>query len=235
MVEQAVILVTSSVLGNPRISSGTYSSLDLLASRGQCGFLSTFTDCSDPVIQLIGTNYHTPEKLTAELGPIKLSVLKRNSAYSDFGDISDITDLTPPEIFAHIQEKLSIFNVIVVEVINLTNLETIVGLLFPGIDNANVAVAIVLGYIDGATVPKFPIAPVVDPSWKVIGPNVVETLDIKKPFLYISASHKLTRIDKVQAFDEDDIEKNNGMGAMPICQLIREYSYYTGSSWKYGA
>jgi hypothetical protein len=187
------------------------------------------------VIQLVGTNYHTPEKLAAELGPMKLSVLKIHSAYSGFGDIVDIADLTPPEVFARIQEKLTTFNVIVVEVTDLTNLEVIVGLLFPGIDSANVAVAVVVGYNESAIIPTFPIAPVVDPSWKVIGPNVVETLDVKKLFLYISASQKLTRIDKVRVFDEEDIEKNNGMGVMPICQLIREFSYYTGSSWKYGA
>jgi hypothetical protein len=51
----------------------------------------------------------------------------------------------------------------------------------------------------------------------------------------VSASEKLTRIDKVQAFDEGLFEELSAMGVLPICQLFREYSYYTGSSWKYGA
>jgi hypothetical protein len=123
----------------------------------------------------------------------------------------------------------------VVELSGIQELELLVALLLPGIDASNVAVCVIVGYADGTTIPAFPVTPIVDPSWKVIGPNVVEALSMSRPYVFVSASQQLARIDKVQSFDEPDLETHCGMGVLPICQLFREYSYYTGSSWKYGA
>ena len=236
MAEKLVLLVTDGALGNPPVTAGTHKSLDALAKRGQCGFLSSFSDCNDTITQLIGSCYHTPEDLAKELGPMKLAVLKDKSTYAGFGDHTSIAGLSVDDIYNKIQEKLTDFNVVVVEVKSIVDMDTLVSKLIARIDETNVAVCLVCGFAAGAKLPEFKKAPpVVDPSWKVIGPNVVDRLTLDKPYLFVSASQKLTRIDRVQAFDESDIAANCGMGVEPICQLFREYSYYTGSSWKYGA
>jgi hypothetical protein len=235
LVEKVVIVVVDKALGAPRITKGTYASLDSLALRGQSGYLSTFTTSSDMISQLVGICYYTPENLAKELGPMKLAVLKDRSSYDGFGEISSITGFGVPQIFDIVQQKLAQFSVVVVELGSITSADELAARLLPHIDSSNVALCAILGYADGATIPQFPVAPVVDPSWKVIGPDVVPTLSVSRPLLFVSASQKLTRIDKVQAFDEGLFEELSSMGVLPICQLFREYSYYTGSSWKYGA
>jgi hypothetical protein len=236
MTEKVVLLVVDGVLGNPPVQKGTYPALDALAARAQTGYLSTFSDCADTITQLIGVNHHSLDHLKKELGPMKLSVLKDKSSYSAaFGDIVPITGLSIAQLFEFIQQKLATSNVIVVEVPALAELEQLVALLLPGLDSANVAICAIVGFADGAAVPQFAVAPVVDPSWKVIGPDVVAALSVEHLCAFLAASKGLVRTDKVQAFDEADIARNCGMGVLPICQLFREYSYYTGSSWKYGA
>ena len=236
MAEKLVLLVADHVLGQPPVTAGTYKSLDGLAKRGQSGYLSSFADCTDTISQLIGSCYHSAEDLAKELGPMKLAVLKSKSTYAGFGDHTSITGLSLDDVYNKIQEKLGEFNVVVVEAASLGDVDSLVGLLLAKMDETNVAVCVVCGFVEGAKLPEFrQPPPVVDPSWKVIGPNVVDRLTLDKPYMYVSASQKLTRIDRVQAFDEADIAAHCGMGIEPICQLFREYSYYTGSSWKYGA
>jgi hypothetical protein len=236
MAEKVVLLVVDGVLGNPPVQKRTYPSLDALAARAQTGYVSTFSDCPDTITQLIGVNHYSLDNLKKQLGPMKLSILKDKSSYSaELGDIVPITGLSIAELFELIQRKLTTSNVIVVEVVALKELEELVTLLLPGLDSANVAICAIVGFADGAAVPHFAVAPVVDPSWKVIGPDVVAALSVDRPGAFLAASKVLTRTDKVQAFDEADIAGNCGMGVLPICQLFREYSYYTGSSWKYGA
>lgn len=234
-VEKVVILVADAVLGAPKITKGMYPNLDSLASRGQSGYLSTFTHCTDTITQLTGLCHHTPENLAKEIGPMKLCVLKDKSTYSGFGELISISGFTSDQLLATISEKTASFSVIVVETPDLATMDQLVGGLLPNVDLANVGICVICGYKAGAEVPVFKTPVVADPSWKVIGADVVETLSVAQPCMYISASQKLTRIDKVAAFDEADVEAHCGMGVQPICQLFREYSYYTGSSWKYGA
>ncbi|KAH0787267.1 hypothetical protein GPJ56_008778 [Histomonas meleagridis] len=237
IVEKAVILVADGVLGNPVAKAGQYQSLDILAKRSQSGYLSTFSDCNDTITQLTGVNYHTVDFILKDYGPMKISILKKKSTYnSSLGNVEEINDLSEDQIFQKIDDKLKEYSVIVVEISTLNELDHIVSKLLPKIDADNVGVCVICGYAKDATLPNFTVPPpVVDPSWKVIGPDVVDKLSLEHPFLFFSASKNLTRIDKVQAFDEKDFENNNCMGILPICQLFREYSYYTGSSWKYGA
>ena len=235
MAEKAVILLAENVLGKPPVTAGTYKGLDALAARGQSGFVSTFKDCSDSIMQLTGACYHTPQKLEKELGPMKLAVLEDKSTFSTFGNIESISNLPVSAIFDKIQQKLKEFNVIIVELKSLRDMDEIVGKLVEKIDETNVAVCVLCGYCEGGKIPQFKTPPIADPSWKIIGPDIVDRLGVEKPFLFVSASQKLTRIDHVKAFDEADVTENCAMGVEPICQLFREYSYYTGSSWKYGA
>jgi hypothetical protein len=124
-------------------------------------------------------------------------MVKSHSTYSGFGDISGISDFNAQSLFECIEEELLLSNVIVVEASDIQKLDAIVSLLFPGIDGTNVAVCIVVGYAEGAMLPKFPVAPVVGPSWTIIGPDLMETLDLKNPHVYALASQRLTRIEKV--------------------------------------
>jgi hypothetical protein len=236
MAEKVVLLVVDGVLGNPPVQKGAYPALDTLAARAQTGYVSTFSDCPDMITQLIGVNHHSLDKLKTELGPMKLSVLKDKSSYSAaLGEIVPIAGLSVALLFELIQQKMTTSAVVVVEVAALKELEELVALLLPGVDSANVAICVIVGFAEGAAVPQFAVAPVVDPSWKVIGPDVVAALSVEHLGAFLAASKALTRIDRVQAFDEADLAANCGMGVLPICQLFREYSYYTGTSWKYGA
>jgi hypothetical protein len=233
--EKAVIIVVDGALVSRKVTKGTFASLDALALRGQCGYVSTFTTCPDTITQLVGSCYFSPEQLAEGLGPMQLAVLKDKSTYSAFGDLTPIAGLSIPQIYDLIQQKLTACSVIIVEIGAIADADQLVGRVLPQIDPANVAVCGLFGYGPDGQPPVFPCAPVVDPSWKVIGPNVVEALSVEKPLLFVSASLRLTRTDKVKAFDEEDVRTNASMGVLPICQLLREFSYYTGSSWKYGA
>jgi hypothetical protein len=176
------------------------------------------------------------DHLKKDLGPMKLSVLTDKSSYAaPLGHIVPISGLSITSLFELIRQTLATSNVIVVEVAALSELEDLVALLLPGLDSANVAICVIVGFAEGAAVPRFAVAPVVDPSWKVVGPDVIATLSVEHPRAFLAAAKTLVRTDKVKAFDEADIATNCGMGVLPICQLFREYSYYTGSSWKYGA
>lgn len=236
LTEKVVILVAEDVVGPDGFTGGSYHALDELYKRGQCGFTSVFVDCPDIMMQLTGINYHGAEKLEHEVGHMKLSVLTDKSAYSGFGDVEKISGLDLQGIYNKIVEKKKQFNVILVELPHsLDTLNQMVELLLPGIEE-NVALCTLIGLKADGKKPKITQPPpCVDPSWKVIGPNVVENLSIDRPFLFASASKQLTRVDHVKAFDFDDIQQHACMGALPICQLFREFSYYTGSSWKYGA
>ncbi|OHT08243.1 hypothetical protein TRFO_23233 [Tritrichomonas foetus] len=235
VIEKVVLFVVDNAFGETPISKGQYQALDQLALRGQSGFVSTFTDSKDTVAQLIGAHYYSPENLSQELGPMKLAVFTDKSTYNGFGDVRSITGKSSKEIFDLIQVDFDSHGVIVVELNNLNILNEIVNLLLPLIDSTNHAICTICGYGPGSVIPKFQAPPVVDPSWKIIGPDAVETLSVDHPMLFISASQQLTRVDKVSFFSEREIEEHNGMGVLPICQLFREFSYYTGSTWKYGA
>lgn len=236
-IERAVIFVAADVLGGRPVAAGEYPALDWLAKRGQCGYLSTFRGCSDIVAQVTGINYHGAEGLRAAVGPMRLSVLVRASKYSGFGDVESIAELKEEgQICDTVRARLSDHSVVLVEMADLRAVNDAVELMRGDIDEHNVAVCVVLGYKEGGAVPKFRAPPpCVDPSWKIVGPSVVDSLGLEKPCIFVSASARLTRVDNVSAFDESDIYQNNCMGVLPICQIFREFSYYTGSSWKYGA
>ena len=235
-VEKVVIFVVDSAFTSNEVEQGLYKSLDNLSARGQCGFVSTFTDSNDTISQLIGTHYFSPEKLSEELGPMKLAVLVDKSSYNaNFGDKTKISGMSTEQIADLINKSFSDHSVIVCELGGLKQLDEIVGKLLPGIDGSNHAICALIGYADGVKVPTFPTPPVVDPSWKVIGPDVVGTLSVEHPMMFITASKQLTRVDNVRFFGEKEVEDNCGMGCLPICQLFKEFSYYTGSTWKYGA
>ena len=159
--------------------------------------------------------------------------------FKEFGEIINIQGKTKGDVARIIREKMTDnehpTSVLIAEIDTLANADFLVGQLYNLIDDSNVAFSIISGYKDGARVKEFPVPPVVNPSWKVVGPNVVDQLSVEKPMMFVEASKNLTRVDKVTAFDEEDIEKNFCMGCLPICQYFRQYSYYTGSSWKYGA
>lgn len=235
--EKVVIFVADNVLGDPIVVANQYPALDYIAKRGQSGYLSTFEDCDDIIEEVTGINYHGAGKLGDVLGPMKLSVLVSKSKYSGFGDVENIEKMKEKdEIYAEIQDKLKAFNVVIVEMMDLKTINNVVNMMKDDIDGKNVAICLILGYKENSEIPKFRLPPeCVDPSYKIVGPNVLDNLNLKKPCIFISASMRLTRIDNVQSFDENDIYQNNCMGILPICQILREFSYYTGSSWKYGA
>lgn len=235
-IEKAILLVVENAAGNPKIKTGQFPSLDQLAARGQSGFLSTFNNCEDTITQLVGVNYHSPENLRKDIGSsMKICVLKTHTTIHDIVDIEPIEEKSVDDINSTIIQKLSNYTMIIVETLNLDYANQIAGFLLPKINELSLAVSLVVGYKQGATIPTFPVPPIVNPSWKIIGPNTVKELSVEHPMFYITASKQLTRTDHVKSFDEDDIEHNNCMGCMPICQFFREFSYYTGSSWKYGA
>ncbi|KAK8899821.1 hypothetical protein M9Y10_002143 [Tritrichomonas musculus] len=235
VVEKLIILVGDNVFGAAPVKEGQFKALDSLALRGQCGFVSTFKDSHDTLSQLIGTHYFTIEKLSKLLGEMKLAVLKDQSTYSGFGEVFSIKEKSLNEIYNQIQNLLKTFCIVVVEMHSLDSINQMTERLFPSIDKENVALIVLCGYGPNAKIPIFKTFPVVDPSWKVIGPDVVESLSVEHPMLFVSASKQLTRIDNVKFFSEKEIEDHCGMGILPICQLFRECSYYTGSTWKYGA
>jgi hypothetical protein len=235
-VEKAVLILVEGALGNPTVTKGTYKSLDTLAARSQCGFLSTFTNCPDTITQLTGASYYALDQLKVEFGEkLSLCVLKDKSAFSAFGEIISITGQGPSEILKLVDQKLATFSILVIEIVSLAVADALVAGLLPSLDDSRLSVCLICGYADHARVPTFPVPPVVDPSWKVIGPDVLAELSVDRPYLFVSASKNLTRVDKVNGFDENEIRINGAMGVLPICQIFREYSYYTGSSWKYGA
>lgn len=235
VVEKLVILVADGVFNENPIKEGQYKSLDKLSLRGQSGFVSTFKGSHDTISQLIGTYYFTIEKLTKMLGDMKLAVLKDKSTFSGFGEVFSIDGKSLTDIFDQIINLLNSFSIVVTELHSLSSMNEITEKLLPSIDRDNIALIVLCGYGQNAKVPTFKTLPVVDPSWKVIGPDVVETLSVDHPMLFVSASKQLTRIDNVRYFSEKEIEEHCGMGILPICQLFRECSYYTGSTWKYGA
>jgi hypothetical protein len=234
--EKAVLILVEGALGSPSITKGSYKSLDALAARGQAGFLSTFTDGEDTILQLTGVHHYGVDKLKEELGDkLSLCVLKDKSAFSAFGETVSVTGKSSSEILDIVGQKLATCTVVIVEAESLAFADRLVSGLVPKLDGGDLSVCVICGYAPGAKVPAFPAPPVVDPSWKVIGPDVLKTLSVEHPYMFVSASTNLTRIDKVSGFDEADILAHGAMGVLPICQIFREYSYYTGSSWKYGA
>lgn len=235
VIEKLVILVADAVFNETPIKEGQYKALDALSLRGQSGFVSTFKDSHDTLSQLIGTHYFALDKLSKLLGKMKLAVLKDKSTFSGFGEVFPITGESSTDIYNQIQNLLNSFNIVVVELHSISTMNELTEKLLPSIDENNVALIVLCGYGPNAKVPVFKTLPVVDPSWKVIGPDVVETLSVDHPMLFVSASKQLTRIDNVKFFSEKEIEEHCGMGILPICQLFRECSYYTGSTWKYGA
>ena len=239
VVEKAVLLVVENALGVPRITKGTYQNLDKLALRGSSGYVSTFKGHNDIIYQMSGLLVSPLDAIKEDIGPIKLCVLEENSKFNEYGEIISIKGKSKEEITNIIKEKMTNkevrTSVLVAQIQTLEIADFIVGQLYDLIDGENVAIAVISGYKDGAKVKEFPVPPVVNPSWKVVGPKVVEELSVEKPMMFIEASKALTRIDKVTGFDEEDVEKNFCMGCLPICQYFRQYSYYTGSSWKYGA
>ena len=235
VIEKAVILVVENSLGNPRITKGRYAHLDALARRSSSGFVSTFKNSKDVIYQMSGLLVRPVNEVLEDLGKIKLTVLKTHTEFNQYGKIEDIKGLDTNKIYELICAKIPESSIIIAEISSIEALNELVGLLLPKVDGDNVAISTLIGYKDGAKVPTFPIPPVASPSWKVVGPKVVEDLSVEHPMLYITASKFLTRVDKVQNFDEDDIEENYCMVCEPICQYFREFTYYTGSSWKYGA
>lgn len=235
VVEKLVIFVVDNAFGRQQVQKGQYKALDQLALNGQSGFVSTFTDSNDTISQLVGSHYFSPDQLSTNLGPMRLSVLKDKSQFNAFGDIVSITGKSDNEIYDTIINSLKKDSIIITELNNLKQLDEFVGKFLPLIKTDNIAICILCGYAAGAEIPSFPSPPVVDQSWKVIGPDVVDKLTIKNPMLFVSQSKQLTRIDHVKVFNEKEIADKCGMGALPICQLFREFSYYTGSTWKYGA
>lgn len=235
IIEKAVILVVENALGNPRVVKGTYKNLDALAKRASSGFVSTFKNSKDIVYQMSGLLVRPVNEVLEDLGKIKLTVLKTHTEFNQYGKVESIEGLDAKKIFDLINAKLPESSIIIAEIPTIQMVDELVGLLLPKIDADNVAVSTLYGYKDGAKVPTFPVPPVVNPSWKVVGPKVVEDLFVEHPMMVVTASKFLTRVDKVQNFDEDDIEENYCMGCEPICQYFREFTYYTGSSWKYGA
>lgn len=235
VVEKLVILVADDVFNETPVVEGQYKALDALSLRGQSGYVSTFKDSHDTLSQLIGTHYFTIDKLSKLLGEMKLAVLKDKSTFSGFGEVFSISNNSTNGIYDQIQNRLNSFNIVVVELHSLSSMNELTEKLLPSIDQNNVALIVLCGYGQNAAVPVFRTLPIVDPSWKVIGPDVVETLSVEHPMLFVSASKQLTRIDNVKFFSEKEIEDHCGMGILPICQLFRECSYYTGSTWKYGA
>jgi len=231
----AIIFVVENSIGNPVIKKGTYPKLDILAKRGSCGFLSVFNNCPDVITQLTGINHLGTDGFIREVGEIKLSVLKNSSTFDQYGDIISVSSKNNDEIYSMINDLIKPSHIIIVELKSLEDANEIIGGFLPRIDSENIAISLISGYREGSIIPTFPSPPVVDPSWRVIGADVVEALSIKKPMVFITASKNLTRIDNVASFDEKDIEDNNCMNALPICQYFREFSYYSGSSWKYGA
>ena len=239
VVEKAVFLVVDDALGNPRVQKGNFPNLDKIALRGSSGYLSTFKGNNDIIYQMSGLLVSPLEAIKEDLGPIKLCVLEQKSKFKEFSEIINIQGKTKGDVARIIREKMTDnehpTSVLIAEIDTLENADFLVGQLYNLIDDSNVAFSIISGYKDGARVKEFPVPPVVNPSWKVVGPNVVDQLSVEKPMMFVEASKNLTRVDKVTAFDEEDIEKNFCMGCLPICQYFRQYSYYTGSSWKYGA
>lgn len=215
--EKAVILAVADALGDEKVKAGKYPHLDTLAQRGQSGYLSTDIRLTGPIEQIMGFGRKTHEDLVADLGELHYAILTENIN------------------FEHILELTASNQVVIAQLGSLGDLDSMVSKLLPLIDEKNIAVCVCAGYATSNIPKEFPTPPVVDPSWKVIGPNVIPEFSIEKPYVYVSASKQLTRVDDVKAFDEDDIAVNAGMGAMPMPQLLREFSYYTGSSWKYGA
>lgn len=240
-IEKAVIIIVEKGLNNPLVKKGKYPSLDKLAEIGSSGFVSTFKDCDNVILQLTGINYLGLDSFKEEVGPMKLNVLTSSTSFNDFGSSTDIFGKSVDEIFSIIREKLKSSTVIVVELPSIQNkpfqeADELVEMLLPMINNDNIAISCLFGYDNDIDVPTFPKPPpCVLPSWKVIGPNVVDSLTEKKPMMFFTASKKLTRVDDVTCFDEIEIFNNNGMGMLPICQYFREFSYYTGTSGKYGA
>lgn len=235
IIEKAVILVVENVLGNPRVTKGTYPNLDALAKRASSGFVSTFKNSHDIVYQMSGLLVRPVAEVLEDYGKVKLSVLKTNTEFKEYGKVESIKGLDVPKILEVINQKIPESTIVLAEIETIQMADQLVGLLLPKIDGENVALSVLVGYKDGAKVPTFPVPPVVNPSWKVVGPKVVDDLSVEKPMFYITASKFLTRVDKVSSFDEDDFEENFCMGCEPICQYFREFTYYTGSSWKYGA
>ena len=239
VVEKAVFLVVENALGNPRVQKGNYPNLDKLAQRGSSGYCSTFKGNNDIVYQMSGLLVSPLDQIKEDLGPIKLCVLAQKTQFKEFGEIVNIQGKSKEDVESIIREKMTDSehrtSVLVAEIESLEIADFLVGQLYNLIDESNVAFSIVSGYKDGAKVKEFPVPPVVNPSWKIVGPHVVDQLSVQKPLMFVEASKSLTRVDKVTAFDEEDIEKNFCMGCLPICQYFRQYSYYTGSSWKYGA
>lgn len=235
IIEKAVILVVENVLGNPRVTNGTYPNLDALAKRSSSGYVSTFKNSKDVVYQMSGLLVRPVNEVVEDMGKIKLNVLKLNTEFNQYGKVESIKGLDTQKVFELINQKIPESTIVLVEIETIQMADQLIGLLLPKIDGENVALSVLVGYKDGAKVPTFPVPPVVSPSWKVVGPKVVDDLTVEKPMFYITASKFLTRVDKVQNFDEDDFEENFCMGCEPICQYFREFTYYTGSSWKYGA
>ena len=236
VIEKAVILVVENALGAPRVKCGDYKNLDRLALRGSSGYVSTFKNSNDVVKQMSGILVRPVEEVKKDIGPMKLFILKDNTEFHEFGEFESIKGLSDEDIANKIADKMAHeTTVLIAEIKTLEIADFIVGKLFDSIDEKQIAVSVLAGYKEGAKVKEFPIPPVVTPSWKVVGPKVVDDLSVEKPMMFITASKELTRVDKVTSYDEDDIEKNFCMGCLPICQYFREFSYYTGSSWKYGA
>ncbi|OHS98853.1 hypothetical protein TRFO_01937 [Tritrichomonas foetus] len=235
LIEKVVIFIVEDAFDGTPIECGKYPSLDEFTKKGQSGFLSTFNDSTDVVPQLVGSHYYTENRLSEILGPMKLAVLKRHSKYNGFGDSQSILDISLEDIYIKIEECFTSHDVIIVELDNLSNLNYLISKLLPNVVSENHAICAICGYQNNVKVPTFPTPPIVDPSWKIIGPDVVESLSVEHPMLYVSLSKQLTRVDYTNFFSEKEISEHCGMGVMPICQLFREFSYYTGSTWKYGA
>ena len=236
VIEKAVILVVENALGAPRVKCGDYKNLDRLALRGSSGYVSTFKNSNDVVKQMSGILVRPVEEVKKDIGPMKLFILKDKTEFNEFGESESINGLSNEEIVDKIANKMAHeTTVLIAEIKTLEIADFIVGKLFDSIDEKQIAISVLAGYKEGAKVKEFPTPPVVTPSWKVVGPKVVDNLSVAKPMMFITASKELTRVDKVTSYDESDVEKNFCMGCLPICQYFREFSYYTGSSWKYGA
>ena len=239
IIEKAVLLVVEKALGEPRIRKGKYPNLDKLALRGSSGYVSTFKGNDDIIYQMSGLLVSPLEEIKKDIGPMKLCVLETKSKFNEFGEIIQIAGKSKEDIEKLIREKMTDPNhgtsVLVAQIESLEIADFIIGQMINLIDEQNIAFSVLSGYKEGAKVKEFPVPPVVTPSWKVVGPKIVEQLSVESPMMFIEASANLTRVDKVTSFDEEDIEKNYCMGCLPICQYFRQWSYYTGSSWKYGA
>ena len=243
VIEKVIICVVPDALGDPKVKAGDFPHIDKLAKRGSCGFLATFADSNDLVNQLTGAHYHGVSSLEKVLGKMDLAVLKTTSAYGTKSDSEDDSESDgfgvvvnrSDDFLSQIDEMIHAHQVVIVELDNIQQADDVCNKFLPSIDTENIALCIVAQYKQGHC-PSIPIPPpCVHPSFKIVGPNVVESLTVDNVCLFLHASRRLTRIDHVQSFDETDIHENCCLGCMPICQLLREFSYYTGSSWKFGA